>query len=417
MASAHGDNITDIREVTESDEIVMMENRKFTNTALPIFSGTEGWYQHIHIVQAIVKSNSWPEETAALQLFVHLKGEALNVALLLAKEERESWTGLVDGLAAYYQSPGRLAGLRRRFESAFRQPATLATGLGMLAIQGFSDMKEQARDIMIRDRFIAGQGQRALRRQLDGFAQDTPIGEIADSCRVWESHSDSNRIPREHYESEVESRSSDSQAWERREAEVVIGRRELEAEREKSVYIGEILNAVRSCVEETRARERNGATTGGLACGLGGSDGHGVNRRPGVGAVQLQQIKTGWPHGPNGQNQVNNKGRKLRKSPGNERRSGRGGQPLGPLRIKAPLTLVGAPAGIRKGDPLGRYRGTIIGRAIGRPIVGNSHLWGCRGRPEWKGDRLVPVTSKWTDDRWATRHRPPEDWTGKGGRL
>ena len=68
-----------------------MENRKFTNTALPVFSGAEGWYQHIHIVQAIVKSNGWPDETAALQLFVHLKGEALNVAFLLTKKERESW--------------------------------------------------------------------------------------------------------------------------------------------------------------------------------------------------------------------------------------------------------------------------------------------------------------------------------------
>ena len=99
-----------------------------------------------------------PEETAALQLFAHLKGEALNVALLLTKEKRESWTGLVSGLSAYYQSPGRLAGLRRRFESAFRQPgvdpATFATDLGILAIQGFGDMKEQARDTMIRDKFI-----------------------------------------------------------------------------------------------------------------------------------------------------------------------------------------------------------------------------------------------------------------------
>ena len=44
-----------------------------------------------------------------------------------------------------------------------------------------------------------------------------------------------------------------------------------------------------------------------------------------MGAVQLQQIKTGWPHGSNGQHRVNNKGRKLKKSPGNERRSERGG--------------------------------------------------------------------------------------------
>ena len=122
----------------------------------------------------------------------------MNVALLLTKEKRESWTGLVGGLSAYYQSPGRLAGLRGRFESAFRQPgldpATFATDLGMLAIQGFGDMKDQARDTMIRDKFIAGQGQCTLRRQLDGFAQDTPIGEIVDSCHVWESHSDSNRV-------------------------------------------------------------------------------------------------------------------------------------------------------------------------------------------------------------------------------
>ena len=99
--------------MAESDRIVVMENRRFTNTALPVFSGAECWYQHLHIVQAIVKSNGRPEETAALQLFVHLKGEALNVALLLTKERRESWTGLVKGLSAYYQSPGRLTGLRR----------------------------------------------------------------------------------------------------------------------------------------------------------------------------------------------------------------------------------------------------------------------------------------------------------------
>ena len=47
-----------------------------------------------------MKSNGWSEETAALQLFAHLKGEALNVALLLTKEKRESWTGLMSGLSA-----------------------------------------------------------------------------------------------------------------------------------------------------------------------------------------------------------------------------------------------------------------------------------------------------------------------------
>ena len=40
-----------------------MKGRRFTNTALPVFSGAECWFQHFHVVQAIVKSNGWPEET------------------------------------------------------------------------------------------------------------------------------------------------------------------------------------------------------------------------------------------------------------------------------------------------------------------------------------------------------------------
>ena len=198
---------------SESDGTFAMKRRHFTNTALPVFR-----FQHFHIVQAIVKSNGWPEETAALQLFAHLKGEALNVALLLTREKRESWMGLVGGLSAYHQSPGRLAVLRRGFERAFRRPgldpATFATELGIFAIQGFEDMKEQARDTMIRDKFIAGQKQCALRRQLDGFAQDTPIGEIVDSCRVWESHSDLDRVSTVNCDSDVGNQLSDSRTRE-----------------------------------------------------------------------------------------------------------------------------------------------------------------------------------------------------------
>ena len=39
-------------------------------------------------------------------------------------------------------------------------------------------MKEQARDTMIRDKFIAGQRQCMLRRQLDGFAQVPRSGKL-----------------------------------------------------------------------------------------------------------------------------------------------------------------------------------------------------------------------------------------------
>ena len=79
-----------------------------------------------------------------LQLFAHLDGEALNVALLMPEEEREKWEGLSQGLSDHYNSPGRLAVFRRRFESAIRRPgldpAKFATELGILAVRGFGDI-------------------------------------------------------------------------------------------------------------------------------------------------------------------------------------------------------------------------------------------------------------------------------------
>ena len=83
---------------------------------------------------------------------------------------------------------------RRRFESAIRRPgvdpATFATELGILAVWGFGDMGKRTHDSMIRDRFISAQRNCGLRRHLDGVSSDTPIRDIVDSCRVWESHSD-----------------------------------------------------------------------------------------------------------------------------------------------------------------------------------------------------------------------------------
>ena len=105
-----------------------------------------------------MKSNGWSEGTAALQLFAHLDGDALNMALSMPEEEREKWEALSNDLSEYYNSPGRLAVFRRRFESAIRRPgvdpATFGTELGILAVRGFGDMGKRARDSMIRDRFI-----------------------------------------------------------------------------------------------------------------------------------------------------------------------------------------------------------------------------------------------------------------------
>ena len=90
---------------------------------------------------AIVLSNGWDNETAALQLFSHLEGDALNVALLVPMSRQLSRTGLVDALSAHYGSPGRLADYRRQFERTTRtareDPSIFATALETLAVKAF----------------------------------------------------------------------------------------------------------------------------------------------------------------------------------------------------------------------------------------------------------------------------------------
>ena len=43
---------------------------------------------------------------------------------------------------------------------------------------------------LIRDRFIAGHSNCDLRRHLDRVSPETPIRDVVDRCRVWESHAD-----------------------------------------------------------------------------------------------------------------------------------------------------------------------------------------------------------------------------------
>ena len=93
------------------------------------------WEQYHQVFEAIVRSNAWDNDTAALQLFSHLEGDALNVAHLVPLARRLSRAGLVDALTAHYGSPGRLADYRRQFKRTIRtsgeDPANFATALGV----------------------------------------------------------------------------------------------------------------------------------------------------------------------------------------------------------------------------------------------------------------------------------------------
>ena len=75
---------------------------------------------------------------------------------------RERWKDLENELTSYYSTPGRLAVFRRQFEKARRRPglhpATFTTELGILALHGFTDMKEKACDLMVRNKFASLSG-------------------------------------------------------------------------------------------------------------------------------------------------------------------------------------------------------------------------------------------------------------------
>ena len=102
----------------------------------------------------------------------------------------------MDALSAHYGSPGQLADYRRQFEKSTRTAgedlSIFAIALETLAIKAFGDMGQTAWLRLIRDLFIAGHNSCELRRHLDSVSSETPIRDIVDWCRVWESHADSD---------------------------------------------------------------------------------------------------------------------------------------------------------------------------------------------------------------------------------
>ena len=101
---------------------------------------------------------------------------------------------LMNPLSEHYGSPGRLAEYKRHFRWVFSQPdddpSIFAVELETLARRAFSDIDSSIQLQMVRDRFIDGQAQCALRQHLDSFGPNTPMQNIVDSCRVWESHNE-----------------------------------------------------------------------------------------------------------------------------------------------------------------------------------------------------------------------------------
>ena len=83
---------------------------------------------------------------------------------------------------------------RRQFERTSRSPgddlSVFTIKLEILARRAFAYVNASARLQLVRDRFIARQAECSLRRHLDSVGPDTPIRDIVDRCRVWESHAE-----------------------------------------------------------------------------------------------------------------------------------------------------------------------------------------------------------------------------------
>ena len=132
--------------------------------------------------------------TVALQLLSHMDGYALNVAQLVPESQRVVPGFLINSLSDHYNSPGRLAEYKRQFQRVVRRPghdpSVFAIELEMLARRAFIDIDSSIQIQMVCDRFIDGKAECALRRHLDSLRPDTPMSDIVDCCRVWESHRD-----------------------------------------------------------------------------------------------------------------------------------------------------------------------------------------------------------------------------------
>ena len=71
-------------------------------------------------------------------------------------------------------------------------PSKFAVALEILADKAFGDMGQNARTWIICNRFIANHTNSALQRHLDSVPPETPIRDIANRCRVWENHANTD---------------------------------------------------------------------------------------------------------------------------------------------------------------------------------------------------------------------------------
>ena len=93
---------------------------------------------------------------------------------------------LIKWSSDHYNAPGRLAEYKRQFQRSFQlpgdDPSIFAIELETLARRAFMDIDTTIQSQMVRDRFIDGQAECALRRHLDNLGPNTPMTDIVVGC-------------------------------------------------------------------------------------------------------------------------------------------------------------------------------------------------------------------------------------------
>ena len=166
----------------------------FTSTKVPKLSGMTSWDQHRQVCRLFSGRMGGTTLRSPCNSCLTWRGDALNVARLVSEIEAVTRARLVGALTEHYGSLCRLADYRCQFERTTQQevedPSIFAIALETLAVKAFGDMGPNARIRLIWVRFVAGRENCALRWHLDSVPPETPIRDIVDRCRVWESHTD-----------------------------------------------------------------------------------------------------------------------------------------------------------------------------------------------------------------------------------
>ena len=122
--------------------------------------------------EAIVCLNGSNDVTAALQLLSHWTG-CTQRCFYWSRNLGEWCVFFIKSLSDHYSSPGRLAEYKRQFQRAFRRPADdpsiFAIELETLARRALIDIDPLIQLQMVRDRFIDGQAECALRQTFGQF--------------------------------------------------------------------------------------------------------------------------------------------------------------------------------------------------------------------------------------------------------